>query len=139
MLAFDDQQLSYDRHNAFSYNFSSHGSQQIFFPSANTSFACPNSYNITSFYACLLTQNAQCCFIAYGWTRRYNGFYIFADDIRPAHVGLEQDAQLVRGWKATNPLNGKKGRNGSSQYLPSIQYLHIHECESFSVSIMFLF
>ncbi|ONK80134.1 uncharacterized protein A4U43_C01F14250 [Asparagus officinalis] len=57
------------------------------------------------------------------------------DDIKPAHVGLEQDAQLVRGWKPTNPLNGKKSRNGSSQYLPPIQYLHIHECESFSIGI----
>lgn len=57
------------------------------------------------------------------------------DDINPSHVGLDQDAQLVRQWKATNPLNGKKGRDGSSQYLPPIKYLHIHEGESFSMGI----
>lgn len=59
------------------------------------------------------------------------------DKIRPSDVGLEHEAQLARGWKGSiNGANGKKGRNGSSQYLPPIKYLHLHECESFSVSFV---
>lgn len=57
------------------------------------------------------------------------------DDINPSHVGLDQDAQQVRAWKATQNGSGKKGRNGSSQYFPPIKYLHIHECDSFSIGI----
>ncbi|XP_029121076.1 plant cysteine oxidase 4 isoform X3 [Elaeis guineensis] len=58
------------------------------------------------------------------------------DEIRPSDVGLEQEAQPVRAWRGSaHGLNGRKGRNGSNQYLPSIQYLHIHECESFSIGI----
>lgn len=59
-------------------------------------------------------------------------FLCHSDKIKPADVGLEQEAQLVRNWTAsTQGPNGRRGRNG--QYLPPIKYLHIHESESFSV------
>ncbi|RZR73524.1 hypothetical protein BHM03_00025255 [Ensete ventricosum] len=58
------------------------------------------------------------------------------DDIKPSDVGLEHEAQIARGWKVSmHGTNGRKGRNGSSQYPPPIKYLHIHECESFSIGI----
>lgn len=57
------------------------------------------------------------------------------DELKPSNVGLEQEAQLARQWKATvNGSNGKKGRNGSHPYPPPIKYLHLHECDRFSVS-----
>ncbi|KAH1208319.1 Plant cysteine oxidase 4 [Glycine soja] len=58
------------------------------------------------------------------------------DELKPSNVGLEQEAQLVRGWKGSlNGTNGKKGRNGSYQYPPSIKYIHLHECDKFSMGI----
>jgi hypothetical protein len=57
------------------------------------------------------------------------------DDLKPSNVGLEQEAQSSRQWKVpVNSSNGKKGRNGSHQYPPPIKYLHLHECDKFSVS-----
>lgn len=55
------------------------------------------------------------------------------DKIKPSDVGLEQQAQLVRGWTSS-----VHGHNGNLQSLPPITYLDIHECESFSMGIFCL-
>lgn len=58
------------------------------------------------------------------------------DDIKPANVGLDQEAQLAQKWRpSANGSNGKKSRNGIPQCPPPIKYLHIHECERFSIGI----
>lgn len=63
-------------------------------------------------------------------------FCLVVDKIRPSDVGLDHEAQVVRSWNGTTyGVNGRRGRNGSSQHLPPIKYLHLHECESFSVSV----
>lgn len=53
-------------------------------------------------------------------------------------MGLEQEAQLARQWKASvkgsNGKKGRNGRNGSHQWPSPIKYLHLHECAKLSVS-----
>lgn len=53
-----------------------------------------------------------------------------SDKIKPSDVGLEQEAQLVRGWTGS-----AIEQNGGPQSLPPIKYIHLHECESFTVSV----
>ncbi|CAO2823515.1 unnamed protein product [Amaranthus hypochondriacus] len=59
------------------------------------------------------------------------------DDLKPANVGLEQEALAAQKWKPlANGSNGRRARNGGhQQYPPAIKYLHIHECEKLSIGI----
>jgi hypothetical protein len=59
-----------------------------------------------------------------------------ADGLKPSHVGLDHEAQLARSWKRS--MNGGNGRNGTPKG-PPIKYIHLHECDKFSVSILIVF
>lgn len=61
--------------------------------------------------------------------------YDISDELKPSNVGLEQEAQLSRGWNVLkNGGNRRKRGNSNHQYPPAIKYFHLHECDKFSVS-----
>ncbi|XP_057816232.1 plant cysteine oxidase 4 isoform X2 [Cryptomeria japonica] len=58
------------------------------------------------------------------------------DTIKPSDVGLEEAALVAHRWSgSSHGVNGRRGRNGSPRYFSPITYLHIHECENFSIGI----
>lgn len=64
------------------------------------------------------------------------------DSIKPSDVGLDEDmfAQHERGFGFFGKMNGRRGRHSSmvSRWAPPISYLHIYECEDFSMGIFCL-
>lgn len=64
------------------------------------------------------------------------------DSIKPSDVGLDEDvySQHDRGFGFFGTMNGRRGRHSSmvSRWAPPISYLHIYECEDFSMGIFCL-
>ena len=82
------------------------------------------------FIKIILGSSSQCMHILLTLSH-----YAIPDELRPSNVGLEQNAQLSCGWNVLiNGSNGRKGRNSNHQYPPAVKYLHLHECDRFSVS-----
>jgi cysteamine dioxygenase len=54
------------------------------------------------------------------------------DTLKPSHLGLDHEAQLVRTYRQA--MNGANGINQG----PAIKYIHLHECDKFSVRILIL-
>ena len=87
-----------------------------------------------NFISVLTLSSDSFCEIRAPADLKYDPCSFFADETRPLDVGLDNEAQIARNWSSsTHPSNGRRGRNGANQFSAPIKYLHIHECESFSV------
>eukprot|EP00249_Psilotum_nudum_P018867 c26993_g1_i2 orf=1085-1837(-) len=64
------------------------------------------------------------------------------DRMKPSDVGLDEQlfAQHDRGFGFFGMLNGRRGCHSSlvARWAPPISYLHIHECEKFSMGVFCL-
>jgi cysteamine dioxygenase len=56
-----------------------------------------------------------------------------SDTLKPSHLGLDHEAQLVRTYRQS-----MNGANGPTE-VPAIKYIHLHECDKFSVRIFSTF
>jgi hypothetical protein len=62
-------------------------------------------------------------------------FFVITDNVKALDVGLEEEDQPERGFGFFGS-NGETGRHSSMvpRWSPPISYLHLYECEQFSVS-----
>jgi hypothetical protein len=72
-----------------------------------------------------------------GDVKNYNTglFFVIAENVKALDVGLEEEEQQERGFGFFGS-NGETGRHSSMvpRWSPPISYLHLYECEQFSVS-----